>query len=413
MMRILLVADMRSPHSVGWVHGLTEIGMDPVVVSSRRLSATERSRMPGHVRRQVVHEPTDGLSRARAFTTAHREVLGPVRGMARRRKTTMVSRPNDSTTPEGTGWIELPLELNIARQLGRDVLSFAQRSKPQIVHALRIPFEGIAVTPIMSMWPTAISVWGSDLAQQAPAATRLAAATRQSLASVRGVHADCHRDVALAREWGAPMDAIGLVAAGNMGFDADVFNTRGSRFSERQLIVCPRGHGSQFNYLGFLRVADRITRKYPNVCFIAARLGGNPAAEKVRRESAHPDRIILTEHLPPRELAHIYKKSLAVVSPSVSDGTPNSVLEGMSCGAVPIVGDIASLRELLKEKLPGSLFDPLDEAQMERRLIEVLKTPESDWLEASETACRIAQGGWSREATQSRVQAWYEQLASP
>lgn len=412
MMRILLLADMRSPHSVGWVHGLTQIGMDPVVVSSRRLSATERSRMPDHVRRHVVHEPTDGLSRARAFSTAHRGVLGPVRGVARRRKRAINSRPNENATPEGTGRIELPLELLIARQLGHEVLSFARRCRPQLVHALRIPFEGIAVTPIMSMWPTAISVWGSDLAQQAPAATRLAAATRQSLASIRGLHADCNRDLALAHEWGAPVDAIGLVAAGNMGFDEEVFNTRGSRFSERQLIVCPRGHGSQINYIGFLRVADRITRRYPHVCFVAARLAGNPAAEEARKRSAHPDRIMLTEHLSPRELADIYRNSLAVVSPSISDGTPNSVLEGMSCGAIPIVGDIASLRELLEEKLPGSLFDPLDEADMERRLIEVLEAPESSWLEASETACRIAQSGWSRESTQSRVQAWYEHLAS-
>jgi len=412
MMRILLVADMRSPHSVGWVHGLTQIGLEPVVVSSRRLSSIERSRMPDHVGRHVVHEPSDGLSRVRSFTTAHREVLGPVRRLARRRTRTMDTRPDPSATPEGTGRIELPLELLIARHLGRDVRSFANRFDPDLVHALRIPFEGIAVTPITASWPTAISIWGQDLARQAPAAPRLAAATRRSLTSIRGLHADCHRDVALAAEWGAPAGAISLVAAGNMGFDAGLFNAEGARFSERQLIVCPRGHGSQINYMGFLRVADRITRTFPHVSFVAPRLLGNPAAEQARRQSAHPDRIILTGHLSQSELAQIYKNSLAVVSPSISDGTPNSVLEGMSCGAVPIVGDIAPLRELLGDALPRCLIDPLDEPEMERRLVEVLEAPESAWRQDSDTARHTARDGWSREATQSRVRAWYEQLAA-
>ncbi|MBN1171659.1 MAG: glycosyltransferase family 4 protein [Micromonosporaceae bacterium] len=323
----------------------------------------------------------------------------------------MPRNANHLSTPEGTGCIELSLELLIARRLGKDIARLARYFKPDVLHALRIPFEGIAATSIAADLPTAISVWGQDLAKQAPAAALLAAETRRSLANLRGLHADCHRDIALARQWGAPLEAIDLVAAGNMGYDSDLFCARQSVYEQRDRIFCPRGAGSSINYAGFLRVADRITRKNRNVEFVAARLAGNKEAENIRSQAQHPDRIILTGNLSRAKLAEMYRRSLVLVSPSLNDGTPNSVLEGMGCGAVPIVGDIAPLRELVEVRLPDSLVDPLDEIQMERRIVSVLEAPKQLWTKLSEIAQEIARTGWSQNATFGRVGEWYQRLA--
>lgn len=408
-MRVLLVADMRSPHSVGWVHGLTMMGVEPLVLSSRRLSRAERAALPPHVARTVIHEPSDALSRARAATTAHPGALASIRSLARGGRARDTRSPGQSV-PEGTGIIELPLELRIARRLGRTIAALADAYQPDLVHALRVPFEGIAATEVAAVRPTVISIWGQDLARQAPAAPRLGHATRAALANVHGVHADCQRDVRLAHEWGAPRTALDLVAAGNMGYDEELFTSRGTRFKDRTLVTCPRGPGSHINYSGFLRVADRLTRSHPNVTFVAARLSDIPSAEEIHRRAAHSDRIILTRDLSHAELADIYRRSLVVVSPSISDGTPNSVLEGMSCGAVPVVGDIDPLRDLLGQNLPAGLVDPLDEAEMESRIAALLDAPEDAWRCESELAQQIAVSGWSREATVARVRAWYEEL---
>jgi len=411
-MRIMIVADMRSPHSIGWVKGLLKMGALPLVVSSRRLNPAERSAIPISIRELIIHEPSDLLSRARSLSTASPGSLSLVRSLARRGRTTN----NDSiaqqlSTPEGTGRIELPLELRIARELGRKVLSLAHTHNPDLIHALRIPFEGISITSMAATWPTAISIWGQDLARQASASLRLAEATRKSLMNIRGLHADCRRDIELAAKWGAPPTAVKIIAAGNMGYDVNVFNSGASLYRERDFVFCPRGPGSGINYAGFLRIADRITRTHPRISFVAARLSGVTIAEDIRRRSAHPERIILTGNLSSQEMADIYRRSIAVVSPSVNDGTPNSVLEGMSCGAVPLVGDIAPLRELLQETMAGSLVDPLDEAEMEKQIIKVLDAPEEEWLQRSAEAQRISTSGWSRGATFGRVEAWYEQLA--
>lgn len=409
-MRIMIVADMRSPHSIGWIHGLLKMGALPLVVSSRRLNPTERSAIPISIRELIIHEPSDLLSRARSLSTASPGTLSLVRSLVRRERTNNNNIAQQISTPEGTGRIELPLELRIARVLGRDVLSLARTHNPDLIHALRIPFEGISITSMAATWPTAISIWGQDLARQAPAASRLATATRLLLANIHGLHADCQRDIDLAREWGAPANAIHLVSAGNMGYDANIFNPCGIAHNGRNIVFCPRGPGSPINYTGFLRVANQLTQRYPNIQFIAARLSDNAAAEEIRKNSMHPERIILTGNLSALELADIYRKSLAVVSPSISDGTPNSVLEGMSCGAIPVVGDIAPLRELLEDELPQSLFDPLNEIEMAQRLVNILEASEPRWLKDSETARQIAESGWSQSSTIGRVEAWYQQL---
>jgi glycosyltransferase involved in cell wall biosynthesis len=43
-------------------------------------------------------------------------------------------------------------------------------------------------------------------------------------------------------------------------------------------------------------------------------------------------------------IAELYRRAAVVVSVPLSDGTPQSVLEAMACGSVPVVSDLPSLR---------------------------------------------------------------------
>jgi glycosyltransferase involved in cell wall biosynthesis len=57
------------------------------------------------------------------------------------------------------------------------------------------------------------------------------------------------------------------------------------------------------------------------------------------------------------KLAALLKKTAVIVSPSLTDGTPNSMLEAMACGAFPIMSDIESIREWICHGQNGFLFD--------------------------------------------------------
>ena len=64
-MRILLVADMRSPHALGWVSGILEMGFKDMIFS-RALEKEHLGSLPEEVASAIVAIAADPLSRARS-----------------------------------------------------------------------------------------------------------------------------------------------------------------------------------------------------------------------------------------------------------------------------------------------------------------------------------------------------------
>jgi glycosyltransferase involved in cell wall biosynthesis len=60
------------------------------------------------------------------------------------------------------------------------------------------------------------------------------------------------------------------------------------------------------------------------------------------------------------ELWREFARSLVSVSVSEHDGTPNSLLEAMAIGCLPVCGDIESIREWIRNGENGILVDPND-----------------------------------------------------
>jgi glycosyltransferase involved in cell wall biosynthesis len=57
------------------------------------------------------------------------------------------------------------------------------------------------------------------------------------------------------------------------------------------------------------------------------------------------------------DMANVYRRAQILVSPSIHDGTPNTLLEGMACGCFPTAGDLESIREWITPNENGLLFD--------------------------------------------------------
>jgi glycosyltransferase involved in cell wall biosynthesis len=60
----------------------------------------------------------------------------------------------------------------------------------------------------------------------------------------------------------------------------------------------------------------------------------------------------------PKELAQLLQTTAIAASPTISDGTPNSLLEAMACGAFPVASNLESIREWITPENNGLLFDP-------------------------------------------------------
>ena len=74
------------------------------------------------------------------------------------------------------------------------------------------------------------------------------------------------------------------------------------------------------------------------------------------------------------QMAEVYRRAAVLVSPSVHDGTPNTLLEGMASGCFPVAGDLESIREWITDGENGLLTDANDPSRLARSILSALKS---------------------------------------
>jgi glycosyltransferase involved in cell wall biosynthesis len=73
-------------------------------------------------------------------------------------------------------------------------------------------------------------------------------------------------------------------------------------------------------------------------------------------------KIIVMGKRSPEEVSSLFRRAEVSVSITDHDGTPNSLLEAMAAGAIPVCGDLPSIREWIEPGRNGFLapfYDPL------------------------------------------------------
>jgi glycosyltransferase involved in cell wall biosynthesis len=100
-----------------------------------------------------------------------------------------------------------------------------------------------------------------------------------------------------------------------------------------------------------------------------------------------------------------------LVSPTIHDGTPNTLLEGMACGCLPVAGDLESIREWITPGENGLLVEAGNPTALAAALLRGLNDPALRQRAAKQNAALIAERA---EYTRSMARAveFYEQLRS-
>jgi glycosyltransferase involved in cell wall biosynthesis len=261
-----------------------------------------------------------------------------------------------------------PLELQRYVQKARQLIT---QLSPDIVHAMRIPFEGIlAAKAAPAEMPLLISIWGNDLTLFANYNPIIARQTAQTLKRTDALHCDCHRDFSLAtREWNFNSEKPATILPGAGGIQTSLFHSGEADLMLRSqlnipddvpVIINPRGFRAYVRNDAFFLAIPRILRKSPKAVFICSSMQGNPVAKKWVRRLAIEDSVRLLPAVPRERMADLFRLASISVSPSFHDGTPNTLLEAMACGCFPIAGDIESVREWITDGVNGLLCDPTD-----------------------------------------------------
>ena len=84
----------------------------------------------------------------------------------------------------------------------------------------------------------------------------------------------------------------------------------------------------------------------------------------VAKRNLSPDSVRVLPFMSRPKLVALLQRADAIVSPSLTDGTPNSMLEAMACGALPVMSRLESIAEWIKHGENGLLFDAMDATEL-------------------------------------------------
>ena len=339
-MRILFVADGRSPIAKNWIRYFAERGDNLYLASTFAssvdfpLKGLEIIPVAFSAFKKADQRPGTAPARTAKLRTAIRQWFGP---------------------------------LTIRRAASR-LRAFIGRVKPDLVHAMRIPYEGMMAADAYSNIPLIVSTWGNDFTLHAPSTPLMSHYTRWTMQVADALHADCHRDVTLARKWGFQRQRPALVAPGNGGIRNHIFFPPAEPVEE-PVIINPRGFRPYVCNEAFFHAIPLVLRKQPGAKFIFALMAGESKALQWIKELEIGHAVELLPALPHHKMADMYRRAQIVASPSIHDGTPNSLLEGIACGCFPVAGDLESIREWITPEENGLLVDPTDPASIARAIL--------------------------------------------
>lgn len=255
---------------------------------------------------------------------------------------------------------------------------------PDLVHGLRIPYEGMLAAYTPAEIPVIISTWGNDFTLHAQGSLLMRHMTRKAVTRANGFMADCFRDIRLAGEWGYTKSNPTWFAPGNGGLqlaemeiDPPSIHPDQVRNRDPWRVINPRGIRPAYVMNdSFFQAIPLIYAKESRVTFWATSMRGQVDAEKWVKRFSLDDRVSLLDQEPQEILWERFRQSSVLVSPATHDGTPNSVLEGMAFGCLPVVGRIESLEEWIEHGKNGLLIDPKDPHSIAEGILEGLRNKE-------------------------------------
>ena len=351
-MKILFVADGRSPIALNWIKYWTKREHEVFLVST--YPAT-----PDLILSRVDFISV-AFSQAKSIpSTGSRQKKSPLWGTATLKLRMGIRH-----------WLG-PLTIPTAAMQLNELVSEIQ---PDIVHAMRIPYEGMLAGMAKKLNkdfpPLLISVWGNDFTLHAPSTPLMEDYTRRALHAADALHADCHRDIRLAKEWGFNPTHPSIVLPGAGGIDQSVFYPPEKK--NEPLVINPRGFRGYVRNDIFFKAIPLVLKERPDVKFICPTMAGESQAEAWIQEFGVEASVELTPPLKREQLANTFRRAQVLVSPSTHDGTPNSLIEGMACGCFPIAGDLESIREWITPEVNGFLIDPSDEKELSDAILRAL-----------------------------------------
>ena len=191
-----------------------------------------------------------------------------------------------------------------------------------------------------------------------------------------GLLTDCVRDQGVAEELGLAPEKVPVRRAipGGGGIDESLIGdfTIENKLKEN-IILVPKGYDSVWHkphvFLEALRLVHEQGRNFRAIIMGApedTRIFCGFYTKSLREKLEFHDFLLQEEYF------SYLRRARIVLAPSLTDGTPNALLEAMALGALPVFSPHGGIREWVQDGENGFLSNPIDMLEMSEKIIRAL-----------------------------------------
>jgi glycosyltransferase involved in cell wall biosynthesis len=258
------------------------------------------------------------------------------------------------------------------------------RIRPDLVHAHQVAGPGW-LAAAAGYRPLLVTAWGSDLLL-GPERSQL----QRHLARWVLKHADyvtcvSHGLARAAHALGADPARTEVVPWGvNTGifYPAPAAPSAGEarqrwHFDRTPVVLSLRPIRPVYNPLEVARAIPLVLERVPTALFVVRSYHPDPAVLEsfqafVEEGGFGPAVRYVGELAGDEDIAGLYRAADVAVSVPSSDGTPQSVLEALACGLVPVLSDIPALRDWVEHEREALFVPPGDTAALAAAIVRLL-----------------------------------------
>lgn len=241
--------------------------------------------------------------------------------------------------------------------------------------------------------------------------------SRRVLERADALHSDCMRDIYLAMSWGFSEEKPWICCPGNAGVDSSMFcpgDASDETYSRigldrsRALVLNPRGLRRYVDSAAWFDAIRALGESRPDIAFASSAMDSEAAHRLASRR--HAERFVeLLPSLNRADMADLFRAASVVVSPSYHDGTPNTLLEAMAVGCVPVVGKLTSIEEWITDGENGILCEPGSAASI---AAGIRRAVDDEELRSRATSMNrsIIENRAARDVVIPQIASFYEQV---
>jgi glycosyltransferase involved in cell wall biosynthesis len=318
--------------------------------------------------------------------------------------------------PEGIAFYDLTRRTNVRKlryvAWSRAVRQLLRQIRPDVLHAQQLASAGW-LGAAAGYHPLLVTSWGSDLLLGAQRSTAQRLLARWVLARADYVTCVSSQLVDAAQALGAAAERIELTP---WGVDTALFHSGAAPQYRPPVVLSIRGLKPIYNPLVIAQAIPAVLARRPDARFVIRTYSVDAellaAFRDIVAQGGAAGAVEYVGDLPDDyAIADLYRQAVVVVSVPSSDGTPQSVLEAMACGAAPVVSNLPSLRNWVRHEQEGLTVPAGDANALAASILRLL---DDDRLRQSvqAAAVRLVQERADSHLWMQRYEQIYLQLAA-